>query len=52
MAETLQLPARRLHEHTLANAQLQALDEAGAPLTNALRYFTGWLAARGEWGSA
>ena len=33
-------------------AQLEALDAGGAPLTNALRYFTGWLAARGEWGSA
>lgn len=33
-------------------SELEALDQAGLPLTNALRYFTGWLRARGEWGSA
>lgn len=36
----------------VTRAELAAMDEAGEPITNALRHFTAWLIERGEWPEA
>lgn len=36
----------------VTQAELAAMDEAGEPITNALRHFTAWLLERGEWPGA
>jgi isopentenyldiphosphate isomerase len=36
----------------VTRAELAAMDEAGEPITNALRHFSAWLIERGEWPEA
>lgn len=36
----------------VTRAELAAMDEAGEPITNALRHFSAWVLERGAWGSA